>query len=827
MAGQTFTLNVVVRNQGSGSSKETTLRYYQSTDSAIMLGDSEVGTDQVSGLGLSGSNQESISLTATSTPGTYYYGACVDSVSGESDTTNNCSAVATLTVSAFGIENLSWVVDGITDDEQRAMDDIRAFAAIDTSMSERVAGSLWLSDGVTEDDLRMMADLRSLADSNAETAALVTTIPDQTGRLMRYVLTRVQEIRHRDPARWNHLLSQTWLQDGLTEEEAALIVTLAGTAGYQSEEIFQDLLQDGHVRSETISLPLAGEVDLFVVSSSKRDLMEDALEEMAFAIESMEGYMGTPWPTSDVIALQEFEFDWGPIPTGMNAGDHFVMRSSEAALIYHEVAHFYFNGLPLWLNEGAAEFLADYTEQLTGGALPVGSSYFTYLGFITEICAPHGWDNVQGWIENRPDELSFCPYMLGRVFLAGMHRALGNEVVVSALRELYGRSLDEDSIITEEDIYRAFLTNTPSTQRDEFHYLYLNFHGRPTPGYVAVPKAPPSSEIKEALVAFYHATGGPGWKNDANWLSEAPVDQWYGVVTDYDGSVIGIILRENHLVGPIPPEVVALSDLEWLWLSGNQLTGSIPPGLSDLSNLTGLLLNDNQLSGQIPSWLGSFSDLEVLYLSGNQLIGPIPAELGDLSHLTQLELGSNQLAGPIPPELGNLSHLARLRLSGNQLTGPIPPELGDLSHLRQLEIGANQLTGPIPPELGDLSHLEDLYLYGNRLTGPIPPELGDLPQLIRLGLGDNRLTGPIPPELGDLSHLEDLGLYGNRLTGPIPPELGDLPQLIGLYLDGNQLIGCVPTSLRSVDYTDLDELRLPPCEPDTGRPGRSSRRGSR
>ena len=763
MAGQTFTLNVVVRNQGSGSSKETTLRYYQSTDSAITLGDSEVGTDQVSGLDLSGSNQESISLTASSTPGTYYYGACVDSVSGESNTTNNCSAVATLTVSAFEIDNLSWVVDGVTDDEQRAMDHIRAFAAIDTSMSERVAGSLWLSDGVTEDDLQMLADLRSLADSNAETAALVTTIPDQTGRLTRYVLTRVQEIRHRDPARWNHLLSRTWIQDGLTEEEAALIVTLlAGPAGYGSEEIFQDLLQDGHVRSETISLPLAGEVDLFVVSSSKRDLMEDALEEMAFAIESMEGYMGTPWPTSDVIALQEFEFDWG-IPTGLNAGDHIVMRSSEAALIYHEVAHFYFIGLPLWLNEGAAEFLADYTQQLTGGALPVGSSYFPYLGFITEICAPHGWDNVQGWIENRPDELSFCPYMLGRVFLAGMHRALGNEVVVSALRELHGRSLDEYSIIAEEDIYRAFLTNTPSTQRDEFHYLYLNFHGRPTPGYVAVPKAPPSSEIKEALVAFYHATGGPGWKNDANWLSEAPVDQWYGVVTDYDGSVIGIILRENHLVGPVPPEVGALSDLEWLWLSGNQLTGSIPPGLSNLSNLTGLLLSDNQLSGQIPSWLGSLSNLEVLHLGGNQLIGPIPAELGDLSHLRRLELGINQLAGPIPPELDNLSHLARLRLSENQLTGPIPPELGDLSHLRQLELGANQLTGPIPPELGDLSHLEDLYLYGN------------------------------------------------RLTGPIPPELGDLPQLIGLYLGGNQLTGCVPTSLRSVDDTDLDELGLLNC----------------
>ena len=35
---------------------------------------------------------------APSTPGTYYYGACVDAVTGESDTTNNCSGSVSVTV---------------------------------------------------------------------------------------------------------------------------------------------------------------------------------------------------------------------------------------------------------------------------------------------------------------------------------------------------------------------------------------------------------------------------------------------------------------------------------------------------------------------------------------------------------------------------------------------------------------------------------------------------------------------------------------------------------------------------------------------------------
>ncbi len=98
--GESFTLSATVRNQGSGSSGSTTLRYYRSTDSSISSSDTAVGTDSVSGLAVSASGDESISLTAPSTSGTYYYGACVDSVSGESNTTNNCSSGVGVIVSA-------------------------------------------------------------------------------------------------------------------------------------------------------------------------------------------------------------------------------------------------------------------------------------------------------------------------------------------------------------------------------------------------------------------------------------------------------------------------------------------------------------------------------------------------------------------------------------------------------------------------------------------------------------------------------------------------------------------------------------------------------
>ncbi len=88
---QSFTLQATVRNRGTGQSPETTLHYYQSSDATITTDDTAVGTDLVNGLSASRTGAESISLTAPSTAGTYYYGACVASVTGESDTNNNCS----------------------------------------------------------------------------------------------------------------------------------------------------------------------------------------------------------------------------------------------------------------------------------------------------------------------------------------------------------------------------------------------------------------------------------------------------------------------------------------------------------------------------------------------------------------------------------------------------------------------------------------------------------------------------------------------------------------------------------------------------------------
>ena len=97
--GQAFTLNAKVRNQGDEPSAATTLRYYRSTDATITSDDEAVGTDAIVALNPSAISGVLISLTAPTSAGTYYYGACVESVADESESDNNCSRAVTVTVS--------------------------------------------------------------------------------------------------------------------------------------------------------------------------------------------------------------------------------------------------------------------------------------------------------------------------------------------------------------------------------------------------------------------------------------------------------------------------------------------------------------------------------------------------------------------------------------------------------------------------------------------------------------------------------------------------------------------------------------------------------
>ena len=179
---------------------------------------------------------------------------------------------------------------------------------------------------------------------------------------------------------------------------------------------------------------------------------------------------------------------------------------------------------------------------------------------------------------------------------------------------------------------------------------------------------------REILEMLHAATGGRGWIDSRNWLTDTPLGEWRGIEVDERGRVVALWLWDNGLEGRLPPELGELAHLEYLRLSDNALSGAIPPELASLSSLSHLLLDGNGFSGRLPP------------------------ELGGLPALEELRVENNDLSGPLPPELGGLARLRGLGLTGNpRMSGPLPAELTSLDRLEWLLAGDTRLCAPADP----------------------------------------------------------------------------------------------------------------------------------
>ena len=385
------------------------------------------------------------------------------------------------------------------------------------------------------------------------------------------------------------------------------------------------------------------------------------------------------------------------------------------------------------------------------------------------------------------------------------------------------------------------------------------------------PPVPASNSDREVLVALYRATNGSQWLHQTGWLSDARLDNWFGVYTTKfrpRSPLLCVSALENNPLSDrsssrripgTPGEQVLMADLNMPIDNIRRLTSGHIPGAQVLTSLAAhaaahthrikLTAVIERIEQALAS--GAFPGLKTLVgldLSHNRLSGSIPPELGRLTRLQYLDLSHNRLSGSIPPELGRLTRLQYLDLSHNRLSGSIPPELGRLTRLQYLNLSHNQLSGSITPSrISPLSieayesHalsaypalgvyrqpasalIEEYEEYHMGLSQPIPLERGQL-QLARLqylDLSHNQLSGrcPLPPpqwrDWGwrgrERVALQYLDLSHNQLSGPIPP-LGQLAGLQYLDLSHNQLSGSIMPArislLSTKKYLDLSHNQL-------------------
>ena len=372
---------------------------------------------------------------------------------------------------------MSWLGDGVTDAEAIAVRYIRGTAFFDAQppgadLAGQMLRKSWVQDAISADEATVIRSLLWLISYDTDSpppsqviiavnaaASRVLGMPflDRVESADALAVRSLDRIAYIGKTDFLQVMSRPTLSDGITDEEAKIVLLLGGTYQFGGLGLIDTLLDPTQITVEerAIRLPRSGEMDLAIMRTAPGAAR--SMDLLEYSVRSVEEFMGTPFPTSHVAVLfLEEAVKEGA--AGVNFGTHMTMLprydvddgSHEAnflpSLTAHEVAHYYWRGNETWVDEGGATFMEFPVEKARVGRGLIADGYpCPYVSSIAEVVALD------------PEQLSpedICNYSLGERIFLDLYRTLGETAFRRGFSSLYQRSqvLDEFLWPTEMNV---------------------------------------------------------------------------------------------------------------------------------------------------------------------------------------------------------------------------------------------------------------------------------------------------------------------------------------------------------------------------------------
>ena len=308
---------------------------------------------------------------------------------------------------------------------------------------------------------------------------------------MRDGLKRLEE---HHTSEYREVTSKPWFRDGLTGEESALVAVLPQLA-YEGSDLYRALLDTNHTRSGVILLPLAGDVNVWIVRNTPFEPELDTLAKIAESVSIIETFMGVPFPTEDLVLLvgDERTGEEGNVIyfgfVGLNHGTHIAANRLDdqtadefVSIVTHELTHYYKYDTR-WFDEAVSRFVEAFVADATG-LKPISEKSAEVTETADWSCRDFGEENIRHrlYLDQTTTYfgISRCTYTLGEEFLLQTFATIGEDALSAALRELQVPPGDEtDGPEAERRIRDTLARHAPSDRRSEFMDLYRRLYGTP------------------------------------------------------------------------------------------------------------------------------------------------------------------------------------------------------------------------------------------------------------------------------------------------------------------------------------------------------------